>query len=214
MKTQHLFVSLLLLCTLFFSFAVPKTKYENPGLVKQIALPERLKNWQSRNVAKELNLTDARYNFASNIWARVYGTQDAQSLLFLIVDSDNFHPPKACFQSSGFQIHELDDILLTLPAQRIYTKAIFAEKNGNGFLVLYWTCVNKQAGSDLLKGDVEQFWFNLLNKNRAGLMIRLDIPATKESLAQGRELAQKFLNDLAAGLNEAQAEYIFGYRTQ
>ncbi len=209
-QTQHLFAGLLLLGTIFLNFIVPHPRYANPDVLKQIHLPESLPDWKSRDVAGELNRQDDRYKFASCIWARVYGTRRDESLLFLILDTNNFHPPQACFQSSGFKIQTLEDMPIVLSTQKFRAKAIYAVRKETGFLVLYWTCIDKRLETDLVKGDVQQLFFNLLNKKRTGLMMRLDIPVFEDSIPQAVQLAQKFLSDLEKELDKSERGYLFG----
>ena len=111
MKTRIYITTFLLLATIMVSFGLPKPKYVSPNILGKLDIPYSLSDWRSEDAGQTINQQkgDDRYNFISEIFARIYGTNHRESLLFIVLDAGNFHHPKVCFGSSGYQIKELAD---------------------------------------------------------------------------------------------------------
>jgi hypothetical protein len=56
----------------------------------------------------------------------------------------------------------------------------------------------------------QQLWYQLFNKEKIGVMGRLDIPVQGDNTQLAIDLAQKFIRDLGRGVPEDDAEYMFG----
>ena len=137
MKTRLYITILLLLATIVICFALPKPRYESPDILGMLDIPTSMRDWRSKDMAKELNLKqDDRYNFISEVFVRFYGNRYGESLLFLVVDAGNFHHPKVCFGSSGFTVQEMDDTELSTGNRTFKAKTLLARKGSSGFVVI------------------------------------------------------------------------------
>ncbi|MCK5581250.1 MAG: exosortase-associated EpsI family protein [Candidatus Omnitrophica bacterium] len=211
MKTRLYITITLLLATIVIAFALPKPQYESPDIIGTLGIPHIMRDWRSKDMAKELNLEqDDRYNFVSDVFARLYGTRAGESLLFLVADVNNFHPPKVCFHSSGFKINDFGKMDFKLNQHILKTNTIYAGKKDSGFLVISWLVINKNLMQSFVQGEIHQLFSNLFNKKRTGLMIRLDIPTSEDNIETSLKLAEMFLRDLEGRLKEEDSEYIFG----
>lgn len=211
MKTRLYTTIILLLAAILICFALPKPKYESPDIIGTLDIPHAMRDWRSKDMARELDLEgDDRYKFISNVFARLYGNRYGESLLFLIADVNNFHPPKVCFRSSGFKIKDLGETELKLAQRTLRINAIYAGKKDSGFLVISWLVIDKHLMSSFVQGEIHQFFSNLFNKERTGLMIRLDIPTANDNIEGSLLLARKFLYDLETRLSPFDREYLFG----
>ena len=201
---------LLLLATIFICFTLPKPKYQSPDIIGTLDIPHAMRDWRSKDMARELNLEgDDRYKFISNVFARLYGNRYGENLLFLVLDAGNFHHPKVCFGSSGFKMRELDDTEFSIGNRTFKARTLLATKGPGGFVVIYWMVINKQRVS-WTEQKFQQLWYQLLNKEKIGVMGRLDIPVRGDNTQLAINLAQKFIRDLSRGVSEDDAEYIFG----
>jgi EpsI family protein len=210
MKFRLYTTIVVLLAAILICFALPKPKYESPDIIATLDIPASLRGWRSRDTAKELNLQqDDRYNFISDVFARTYWTPWGESLLFLVLDAGNFHHPKICFGSSGFKIEELDDTELAAGDRTFKAKTLLAWKGSGGFIIIYWMVINKQ-GVGWTEQKFQQLWYQLFNKEKIGVMGRLDIPVEDDNTRFAINLAQKFIRDLSRNIPEDDAEYMFG----
>jgi EpsI family protein len=216
MKTTKFFIVIpILAISIIYCFLVPKPKYVSANILPQLKIPYALEGWRGKDVAEELSLEDERYNFLSDVFARVYVNRYRQGLRFLILDAGNFHHPKVCFGSSGFKIKELSDteFHISLPAgagnHTFKAHTLFAENGAQSMLLIYWICIDKKM-VDWTGQKVKQLWYSLFNKKRAGLILRLDIPAREDNIDDALILAKNFIKDLSRATPSEQAEYIFG----
>jgi EpsI family protein len=210
MKTRCSIAILLLLTAVVISFALPKPQYESPDIIGTLNIPASPRGWQSKDMARELNLRrDDRYNFISDVFARLYGTRRGESLLFLVLDAGNFHHPRICFRSSGFTVRELEDTEFSIKDKTFQGKTLFAKKGRGGFVVIYWLIINKhQVGWTEQK--FQQLWYQLVNKEKIGVMGRLDIPVQDDDTQAAVRLAQRFLRDVSREISNDDAQYMFG----
>lgn len=209
MKRNSIIISLLLI-TITASYATPRNKYRSPEIASKLDIPWRMENWISKNAASQINLTDQRFNFISDIFARIYLNKYGENLLFFVLDAGNFHNPKVCFGGSGFQNKELPQTELTANGRIIKANTVYFDKPGENYVVIYWICINKKQ-VDWTKQKLIQLWYSLFNKQKIGLMVRIDIPtASEEKIPDSVKLAQDFIKELGAKVPTEQANLIFG----
>ncbi|MDD4938634.1 MAG: exosortase-associated EpsI family protein [Candidatus Omnitrophica bacterium] len=157
-KTRLAVVITLVAATLAISFLAPKVKYKSTDFLSRINVPFWLEDWQSRDISYQLDLDDPTYGFAGNVFARLYNNRYGENLAFLILDAGNFHNPKVCFGASGYTMKELPDLELTVAGnRRLEAKTIYAGKGGEGYLLVYWICINKEV-VDWTKQKAIQLW--------------------------------------------------------
>ncbi|OQX79320.1 MAG: EpsI family protein [Candidatus Omnitrophica bacterium 4484_70.1] len=207
-KNQIVIIAVLLL-TIIYCFIFPKPKYVSPDIIPQLKIPYKISDWRGKDVAEELNLLDNRYNFISDIFARVYINFYGESLLLLILDAGNFHHPKVCFGSSGFKIKELNDTEFNFSNHKFKAHTLYTEKNNESFLIIYWICIDKKI-VDWTEQKIKQLFFSLFNKEKVGLMIRLDIPTKENDIEDHLKLAKEFIKHLSQNIPSEQADYLFG----
>ncbi|MCA9406041.1 MAG: exosortase-associated EpsI family protein, partial [Candidatus Omnitrophica bacterium] len=107
-------ISIMLILTMVISFLVPKPKYEGTNILDNLNIPKSFPGWRSYDISKELDLKDERYNFISDAFARVYLNRKGEAILLLVLDAGNFHNPKVCYTSTGFNVQELDKVKFDL----------------------------------------------------------------------------------------------------
>lgn len=209
-NTKSIIVVIILLVTLAASYALPKVKYKSPDIVSTLEIPYRTGNWRGKDMSNRINQNDLRYNFISKIFTRGYVNFYGEHLLLLILDAGNFHNPKVCFGSSGYKIKDLPDVELKLTnGKNIKAKAIFADKQNGGYVLIYWITINKKV-VDWTQQKILQLWYSMFNKEKVGLMVRLDIPATESTIKEAIKNAQSFWDEASSQIPKEQADYLFG----
>ncbi len=206
---KHLIILILLILAAATSFLLPKTKYHSPDILSQLKIPPSFHYWASKDISNTFNPADLRYNFISRIFAREYVNKYRQRLVFLILDAGNFHNPKVCFGSSGFKITDLPSQEIKIKNRVLKTHAAFYEKPGESYVIVYWICINKKT-VDWVQQKLLQLKYSLLEKEKVGLMVRLDIPATSQTIDSALKLAREFLTQIEPEIPQDQAEYVFG----
>jgi len=202
-------VFLLLSATALCVSILPRSQYTSPNIIPHLQLPTRLPEWSSKEMTGELNLEDERYKFVSDVFARLYKNTQDQELLFLVLDAGNFHHPKVCFESSGFEIRDLPDTEFVVGGRTFAAHTLYAKRREEGFLVIYWMSIDGKL-VDWTEQKLKQFWFSLSRKQRVGLMARLDIPTRDDSIERSVRLAQEFLAMLGSELPDAPQTHLFG----
>lgn len=190
-------------------FGLPKAKYTSVKIVSTLNIPERMYDWRSQDFSKQLNKDDLRYNFISDIFARLYVNHYRENLLLLILDAGNFHNPKICFGASGYKIRDLENLKIDLDGKSLSAHALYMQKGDKGMILVYWICIDKKV-VDWTEQKWKELWYSLFNKQRAGLMIRLDIPTPPGRIENSLKLAKSFIKDLSLKVSPQDAEYIFG----
>lgn len=207
---RQTFVIMLLLCAIAASFALPKAKYKSPDILSKLDIPFRFSGWQGKDAGNLFNPDDLRYNFINKIFARIYANKYKESLLLLILDAGNFHNPKICSRGAGNTITDLPNLEFKTLGHTFQAQAIYVQKgNDEGTLLIYWICINKKI-VNWTGQKITQLLYSMFNKEKIGLMVRLDINTRKENLNGAYALAQKFVSDISYQITRGQAEYIFG----
>lgn len=206
---KHLIALALIILTAAGSFLLPKTKYHSPDILSKLNIPVNFYYWSSQDISNTLNPNDLRYNFISRFFAREYTNKYRQKLSFLILDAGNFHNPKICFGSSGFKITDLPVQEIKINNRILKTHAAFYEKPGESYVIVYWICINKKT-VDWAQQKLLQLTYSLFNKEKTGLMVRLDIPATAQTTDNALKLAKEFITQIAQEIPQEQADYLFG----
>ena len=209
---KNIIVISLLIAAMVVAFALPKVKYQGLSILTKLNIPASMTGWQSRDISDSLKSKmneQEVYNFVGDVFARVYRNFLGEQLLMLVLDAGNFHNPKVCYGSGGYKITELDDIELAAGATKFKAHTLYLEKGDEGLTMVYWICINKK-----IVGWTEQkaleLWASLLQKKKAGLMVRLDIPTRKGGTETSLRLAQDLIKDLSRNLTPEQSEYLFG----
>ena len=206
---RPLLTFILLFAAITAAFLVPKPKYTSLNLLKDLNIPAEFPGWRSIDVSKELNLKDDRYNFISDVFARVYQNRYGEQLLFLVLDAGNFHNPKVCYTSSGFSIKEMGTVKIPTTDKPFEATGLFMKRQDAGQVMLYWLCIDKEIVS-WTGQKMTEFWASLFNQKKSGLMVRLEIPLKGRSEGYGVKLGSDFIETLSRALNAEQKEYLFG----
>lgn len=198
----------LLIGTIIYSFAFPKPKYVGIDSFSQLAIPYTIKDWQGRDVVKKNNLKDSKYNFIDQVFKREY-VNGEKNILLTILNAGNFHNPKICSGSAGFKIKEVDNIRLNVSNRTFEICSLYVKKSSYGYLICYWICIDKNI-VNWTEQKIIELYYTLINKNKMGLMIRLDVPCKEENIVEASMVAKMFVEDLLQSLPTVQAEYLFG----
>ena len=205
-------ISIILLVAILVCRRMPQVKYKGSDIISRLHVPYSIRGWRSKDVKGELNLEeDDRYNFIGDVFARHYFNDYGDDLLFILIDAGNFHHPRVCFRSSGFQIKNLDDTELAISGKRVMAKTLLATRGKqDNFVILYWIVINKKL-VNWTGQKIQDLIFSLLNKDKIGIMGRLDIPiADANDIGYARLLAYSFIRDISRGLSKEERAYIFG----
>jgi EpsI family protein len=208
-KNKSVIVLILLGAALLVSFGLAKPKYQSPDMLSKLNVPSSFNDWQSKDASSEFNPDDLRYNFISRIFARDYTNKSGENLLFLILDAGNFHNPKVCYGASGFKITDLPIQKFEANNRIISANAVFFEKPDENYVIIYWICINKKV-VDWTQQKWLQLWYSLFNKQKVGLMARLDIPADPKNIDSALKLAKEFISQISSHMPPDQSEYLFG----
>ena len=195
------------------SFALPQAEYKGTGYISKLNVPDSFSGWIGRDVRKEVGLSNvdsAIYSFVSGAFASQYTNANNDSLLFIILDAGNFHHPKVCFTGAGFEIKELPDTELNLPGRTLKAHALYTTKGNSRNLSLYWIVIDKNIAHEWIEQKAKQLFFSLFGKKRVGLMVRVDIPLTDNTIDEAILLAKEFVYDLSRNLQPEDADYILG----
>ena len=195
--------------TALAAFAVPKPKYQSPDVLSKLSIPTEFGYWKSRDVSSQLNVRDKRFAFLSRVFARQYVNDLGESLLFLIVDAGNFHHPKVCFGSSGFQVTPQEDLEIQTAGRTLRAKVLFMEKGADDVLVVYWMCLDGKL-IDWNEQKAKEFVYSVLGKPRVGLMGRLDIPTNAANKEGAKQTAKAFLKSLGQEIKPDDTGKLFG----
>jgi EpsI family protein len=202
-------LGVLLLLAAGVAFLIPKPEYTSLNVLEELDIPKHFSGWTSQDVAHELNLKDERYNFISDIFARLYENEQGQQLLFLILDAGNFHNPRICYNSSGFSVRDLGTVPMKMGTRTIEANALIMERQNLSVHMFYWLCIDQKI-VDWTGQKILEFWASLFNKKKAGLMVRLEIYSQNISSEEAQQLGRQFIRDLNGHLPERQKEYLFG----
>jgi EpsI family protein len=206
---RFLVVNVILITALVYSFCFPKPKYASTNILSQLQIPYDIGAWHGENTDQSWSLDDERFNFISGMLQRKYDNAKDQNIFLTILDAGNFHNPKVCSNSSGYKVKELNDLNIVLLNRNLKAHAIYADKENEGYLIVYWICINKDI-IDWTEQKIKQLWFSLTNKKNAGLMIRVDVPCDENSIPNSLKTCEEFISNLSRTLSLDEAEYIFG----
>jgi EpsI family protein len=208
-NSKSLIVLSLIILSACASFLLPKTKYHSPDILSKLNIPAAFSYWASKDVSDTFNPNDLRYNFISRIFARQYANKYRQHLTFLVLDAGNFHNPKVCYGSSGFKSRDLTVPEFKANNRSFKPNAVFFEKPGESYVIIYWITINAKV-VDWNQQKLLQLWYSLFNKEKVGLMVRMDIPTTAQTIDSALKLGQEFVSQIASQIPSNQQEYLFG----
>ncbi len=191
------------------SFLLPKPKYQSLNILTELKIPTEFGDWTSIDLSKELNLQDDRYNFISNVFARLYKNSQGNQLLFLILDAGNFHNPKICYTRSGFSVKDLGDVNFSTSTAAFKANALYMQRHNQGIMMFYWLCIDKKI-VNWTGQKITELWSSLLNQKKVGLMVRLEIQTRGESGKKYLALGREFISSLNGYLTAEEKEYLFG----
>ncbi|MBC8550661.1 MAG: EpsI family protein [Candidatus Brocadiales bacterium] len=212
MDKKTVIVIILLTISIAVSYVVPETKYKGTNFITNLDIPESFNKWKSRDVTESLdiNTEESKFNFINDARAINYYNDIGKNLLFIVLDAGNFHHPKVCFTAAGYELKELPDTILKLGERNFQAHTLFTTKGKDTFLSLYWIIIDQKIVHKWVEQKVKQLFFSMLNKDRVGLMVRIDIPTTPSTIPEAQILAEKFLQEISQTLPENEANYIFG----
>ncbi len=203
-------VSVLLAASYVGAYLIPVTPSSSPDVLSGLNVPQKFTHWDSRDISNQLNIKDERYKFQSRVIARQYANDLGENLLCLVVDGQNFHHPRNCYLSSGFNVRTLDPITMTTAGGHTFeARALFMSKESESTLVVYWVCLDKKI-VDWTEQKFTQLYYALFSKNKVGIMGRLDISTTEDRLDQSIKLSQEFVRAVSKSMPDDQVDYLFG----
>ncbi|MBF0571945.1 MAG: exosortase-associated EpsI family protein [Candidatus Omnitrophica bacterium] len=206
---KSLVATCILAVSVALAFGVPKTKYQGTDIISSLNLPHTMPGWSSEDISDEIKQNGQSMNFLGHVLVREYDKDNGPLLYLFILDANNFHHPKTCVGGAGFDAQDLKDIEFKLPYHTLKAKAIYFQKQDEGFLTVYWICINKKQ-VDWTNQKLTQLWYSLFNKQKPGIMVRIDITAPKDQIAQASQTIQELLTDLSAQIPPEEQEYLFG----
>lgn len=202
------FIILLGLAALI-SYALPKPKYEGTDVLKTVYFPVDFGQWQGGDISREVAEKSKDQLFISDIRVRKYKHSSGAELMLFLLDAGNFHNPKVCFNSAGFSPKDLGTITIDTQNRTIDATSLLMEHPQTSFVITYWMCINGRR-VDWFQQKAEQFISTIFNKKKAGIMIRIDVPADPRDVAPAIKITEQFIKDLSEQLNEKEQLLIFG----
>lgn len=209
---KSLIVIVLILSTLIVSHAIPKPRYTGTGFISKLEIPDSLGEWHGKDVTSSLELDfDKDWNkFISEILIYQYINREGYKLNFIILDAGNFHHPNVCFTAAGYTLKESDDTELYIFDRTFKAHTVHTEKGNERYLSLYWIVIDKNITHEWIEQKIKQLYFSLFNRQRIGLMVRIDIPADESNVDNAKRTAQRFITALSREIPPDKAEYLFG----
>jgi len=206
-------VAAVLVFSIFFVYFVPRAKYMGKAVTAKImdSIPLNAGSWSGKDVGDMGDdLEDDVYNFLSRVFARYYvNAADINEKAFLIVlDAGNFHYPKVCFEGAGFASEELPGRELDLPGGKVKAHIMLNEKKDEKLLSIYWICIDKKIVPTWAGQKLKQLYYSLFNKERVGLMVRVDIHM--DDMEESIKIGEKFLGSIYEAIPSESRDYIFG----
>lgn len=207
-------VSAVLVAAIYYVYFVPRVKYTGKSLTKEVldSIPMKGQNWQGTQIQDvNTNLEGEVYNFISRIFARQYENlaKPGQVAFLIVLDAGNFHYPKVCFTGAGFKSEELEARELNLKQGKLKAHLMFSENKDERLLSVYWICIDKQVIPTWAQQKAKQLYYSLFNKERVGLMVRIDIPVA-ENIDVSLKIAESFINDIYEAMPEEYRGYLVG----
>ena len=209
MNKRFLLVTILLTAAIALCFGLPKPRYTSLDILPALNIPVEFGDWKSKDISGKLDLQGEQYNFINNVFARVYSNSQGRELLLLILDAGNFHNPKVCYGATGFTASDLPDTGLNVSGRQFKAATVYLSKNNTNLVLTYWLCINKKLVG-WTGQKIQEFFYSLLNKKKAGLMVRVDVPTFPNDKDNAVRLAQAFIAELSKELSGQDIEYIFG----
>ena len=110
---------------------------------------------------------------------------------------------------AGFKISEAPDKNFTVAGKPLKSHSLIVEKDNEKYLLTYWITIDKK-GVDWFEQKANQLFSSLLNRKKAALMCRIDLPFRKGEEAAALALTENFINGLAGRASPEDCDYIFG----
>jgi len=212
-KLNFAIVGLFLVLCVSVVYFTPRAKYAGKAIAAEVldSIPKDGRHWQGRDIEDIGNdLESEVYSFISRVFARQYVSKASpeQSVFLIVLDAGNFHYPKVCFQGAGFISEELPQRELNLPGGKLKAHLMLSKKKNEQLLSIYWICIDKEIVPTWAQQKIKQLYYSLFNKERVGLMVRIDIAVTG-NIDKSVEIAQAFLNDIYQATPPQYRDYIF-----
>ncbi len=208
-KLKPYIAIILLLPTIIYCFAFPKAKYTSTDIFSRLEIPYEIDMWKGVDSEQEWKLEDEEYNYISQILEREYIHENNKNLFLLLLNAGNFHNPKVCYNGAGFKVRELEDTEFHVLDCTFRAHTLYAQNDTEGYLLVYWMCIDKNI-VDWTKQKVKQLWFSFFHEESLGLMIRLDIPSSEDTINDAVMLAKEFVTDLSKVMRPEDVQYLFG----
>lgn len=191
------------------AFLAPQYKYSGLDVLSQVNIPAQLPGWKSIDVSREVNLKEERYNFISNAFVRIYRNIYGEELQLTVLDAGNFHNPKVCYTTTGFKVKDLEDAALLDGKPDLMAKVLDMQRAKDNLYVFYWLCIDRKI-TDWTGQKITELFSTLINKKKAGLIVRIEIVAQGRTPSQVRALAKEFAQTLYAAMKPQERAYVFG----
>ncbi|MCF6151603.1 MAG: EpsI family protein [Candidatus Kuenenia stuttgartiensis] len=208
-KLKPYIAAAILAVTIIWISVFPKPKYTAPDVLSRLSIPYKLNEWTGVDTEIKWNIEDDIYNFLSQAFDREYMSADNKNLFLLMLNGSNFHNPKICFRGAGFTTKELDNIRFQTLNSTFNARSLYAESGNEGFLIIYWMCVDGRV-VNWTEQKLKELYYTLIDRNRASLMVRLDIPCKEGEIDNAVVMATKFVDNLSRSIKVDQSKYIFG----
>jgi len=209
---KYWIVIVLLLASVIAAYTMPVMHYKGTGFISKLEIPLSVGDWQGKDVTNELNLDfDKNWNkFISEALIYEYTNAEGKRLVFIILDAGNFHHPNVCFTAAGFEIKEIGDTEFNIRSKTIKAHTLFTTKQNQSNLSFYWIIIDKEITEKWIDQKIKQLYFSLFNRQRVGLMVRIDVPTRGNNINDAVILAKQFIQELKEALPREKSEYIMG----
>lgn len=211
---KHLFTSILLVLTLAASLLSGKAQFKSIDVVSQLNIPLHFNRWQGQNAPNAYQTESQKPDFIAKTLLLYYWIPDEANLSLLLINAGNFHNPRTCYTGSGYTPKEYANLEIEL-SKNVALKGesyIMQKSETEAFFTTYWMIVDGRR-VDWLEQKFKEFFFALINKRRANLMVRIDVPlyeVNQEVFKWAENVTRLFIQDLYKASDTQDKYYIFG----
>ncbi len=209
-KNRQLAVILFLVIAIVISYSIPVKKERPPDTLSSLHIPHTVEDWKGENISDTyMDLKDQKYNFVDGVFAARYLNSANDEVTFSITEAAHFHNPLICYKASGYEMKIISDAGMTVSGKKLKVYLCHAFKDGEGYITLYWLCVDKK-NLNWWGQMTNLLWTSLLNKPAVSFMVRLDLAVKEADAEKGTAQLKSFMEGLASRIPEADREFIFG----
>jgi len=204
----------------------PGEKIHLDGLIPR-EFPSYLPLWKS--ISYDMSSYKDKWQSINELLVRKYFRQNGKNIDFILEYSSDmrknfsFHFPENCHRSGGNEVDFFEPLAIplrddkVLMAKLLFIKGMKGSVEERDKLVAYWLVIDRKQYHETFWIKVDQMLSGLLKQSKSGFLVRVDYTEgaeySEESIARGKELITRFVQDLYAEIDVGSRELLFGEGT-